>query len=60
MKAVDLRDKSQTSEAFVHWRYNRFRAEDLDGTEIALKDEVLKEAAKEAKRKYRELESRFV
>jgi len=55
---VDLSEKFQTVPELANRRYNRIRLEDLDNDEIALKEEVLKDAAKEAKRTYRELESR--
>lgn len=57
---VDLSEKFGTTPELANRRYNRIRLDDLDQEEIALKEEVLKDAAKEAKRTYRELESRFV
>lgn len=60
MADVDLSEKFQTTPELANRRYNRIRLEDLDHEEIALKEDVLKAAAKEAKRTYRELESRFV
>ncbi|XP_003741267.1 probable U3 small nucleolar RNA-associated protein 11 [Galendromus occidentalis] len=58
MKDVDLGEKFQTTPELAERKYNRLSLDDFGVDEVVLKEEVLKDAAKEAKRKYRELESR--
>ena len=60
MKDVDVSEKFQTTPELANRKYNRMRLEDLDGERIFPKEEALKEAAKEAKKTYRELENRSV
>lgn len=56
-KVKNLDKKLGTAKELLDRKYNRLKIEDLL-PEMAVDEETLKEAAKETKRKYHELESR--